>query len=367
MAVDISQTLAQIAGTPGKALGQGLANAAQLYQKRQADDAAQDLAQKKLTETQKSNAVKQIDARRTVMQNYSFEMANAYKDNPEGEDRDAALSGITAKFAPNMKITGVPDQAILSLSSGEYPTQDQLIGTASQVPDYAKQLNPEALSKPAAKDFTQESVKKFLKTNNQGDLVARETTGDTFNIGQEGSAFDKSVGKAFGKDFVTRRADALDATKSLNTSNEAIDLLNKGIITGTGAQFITSFGKALKKVSGGLYKGTDEANTEAYMANQAKAVANIIKAFGAGTGLSDADREYAEKAAAGKVTMTEESLRKIIDINNRASRYVIEDYNKDAAILNKRGTIPFDLSVEIPEISNAEDNETGGWSMKRKP
>jgi len=367
MAVDISQTLAMIAGMPGKTIGQGLSKAAQLYSQKEDRAEAMKVSKAKLTATQEANALKKIEARRTVMQNYSFEMANAYKDHPEGEDRNQALQTVTKKYLPNMKLVGVPDEALTAMSAGDYPTFEQTVSTASMVPDYAKQLSPEALSKPAAKDFTQESVKQYLKSGDQGDLVPRETgPGVKVVVGGEGTEFDKAVGKAFGKDFVARRKDAQDASKSLRTSNEAVDLLNSGIVTGTGAELITSFGKALKKVSGGIYKGEAEANTEAYMANQAKAVANIIKAFGAGTGLSDADREYAEKAAAGKITMTEESLRKIIDINNRASRYVIQDFNEDAKALNKRGTIPFDISVEIPEVKGAETTMTDEEYEARK-
>ena len=178
------------------------------------------------------------------------------------------------------------------------------------------------------------------------------TTGQTINVGGGEKAFEKELGKQMGSRFVERRKDAVDAAKSLESANVAIDLLNKGVITGTGANFILGVGKALKQI--GLYDGEALSNTEAYYANQAKQVANIIKAFGAGTGLSDADREYAEKAAAGKIVMTEESLRKIIDINARASMKVVNDFNKDAKPIEEKGTIPFKLTIDVPDYTGAE-------------
>lgn len=160
--------------------------------------------------------------------------------------------------------------------------------------------------------------------------------------------FAAELAKKMGEDFVKQREDAASAVKSLESANQGVKLLNSGIITGFGADFITGFGSALKQL--GLYDGEAVDNTQAYMANQAKQVADIIKAFGSGTGLSDADREYAEKAAGGKIAMTEEAIRRIIDINMRASMNVIERFNKKAEQANKENVVPFDLRVEVPEV-----------------
>jgi hypothetical protein len=164
------------------------------------------------------------------------------------------------------------------------------------------------------------------------------------------------LSRELGKDLVTRRKEATDAKHSLISSNTAIDLLNEGIITGTGANFLVATGKALQRVGINFSEDAVE-NTEAFVANQAKQVAQIIKAFGAGTGLSDADREYAEKAAAGKITASEKSIRRIIDINQRASMNVIQEFNTDIGKLPK-GVAPYDLTIETPELkSSLEENK----------
>ena len=160
----------------------------------------------------------------------------------------------------------------------------------------------------------------------------------------------KSLSKQVGEEMVVKWKGANDAVKSLESTNAAVDLLNSGIISGTGANAIKEVGKALRRI-GIDYFEDDIANTEAYAANQARQVAEIIKAFGSGTGLSDADREYAEKAAAGKVTMNEKALRKILSLNQKASRNVIEAFNKDWKKIPVSSQ-PFDMSVDIPDYKS---------------
>lgn len=161
-------------------------------------------------------------------------------------------------------------------------------------------------------------------------------------IDVSGAAFDKALGEGLGAQITEARTAATDAQLSLAASEEALNLLDKGMITGFGADFRVGMGKALQQA--GIHLADDEiANTEAFVATRALEVGRLIKLFGAGTGLSDADREYATKAAGGSVAMNEESIRRIIDINNRAARNVIEKYNTLVAPLAGRGSIPLEI------------------------
>ena len=74
----------------------------------------------------------------------------------------------------------------------------------------------------------------------------------------------------------------------------------------------------------------------------AQNVGKLIKQFGAGTGLSDADREYATKMAGGLITVDEKAIRKILDINDKAAQNVIRLHNKRA--MGVKTNIP--LAVE---------------------
>ena len=167
-------------------------------------------------------------------------------------------------------------------------------------------------------------------------------------IDVSGKAFDEKLGADLGAQIGEARTAATDAQLSLAASEEALKLLDEGMITGFGADFRLGMGKALQQV--GVNLAEDEiANTEAFVATRALEVGRLIKLFGAGTGLSDADREYTTKAAAGSIEMNEESIRRIIDINNRAANNVINKYNTLAAPLAGRGSIP---SVIIPGTAN---------------
>jgi hypothetical protein len=161
------------------------------------------------------------------------------------------------------------------------------------------------------------------------------------------AALAKSLGSEVAKDLVVRRTTTNDAVLSLKSSQEARKLLDSGMMTGFGADWAVGFGKALQQVG---FTAADDAiaNTEAFIATRAQEVGRIIKLFGAGTGLSDADRDYATKAAAGQITLNEASIRRILDINDKAARNVIENFNKDAAPIDAQKLVPFPLSIELP-------------------
>jgi hypothetical protein len=151
--------------------------------------------------------------------------------------------------------------------------------------------------------------------------------------------------------------DAQQAMLSLPTIQKGRKLLDSGMITGFGANQILGVGKALQRF--GFDQFSDPiANTEAYASSMGKMVGQIIKQFGAGTGLSDADREYAERMAGAKIGLTEKSLRKILDIAERGLRNSIEAHNKRAAeVMSKPGMegIPFNLMVDVPEMAPGKE------------
>lgn len=182
--------------------------------------------------------------------------------------------------------------------------------------------------------------------------AGRATT--DINLGDQEKAFEKELGKVQAKAVIEGRDAAQDAVQMITTTHEGRRLIDSGIITGAGAEYIVSFGKALRQV-GFDVGGDDLANTEAYMANMAQNVGKQIKQFGAGTGLSDADREYAEKMAAGRVSVTKESLLKIHDINERAARNVIRAHNQRVSGIETN--IPLTIEEPGPYIAPAQPTQ----------
>lgn len=125
------------------------------------------------------------------------------------------------------------------------------------------------------------------------------------------------------------RQTADDAVKSKQIIAEGLTLVDKGIYSGSAANIKLSFDKWLQQ-AGINIGGEKAANTEAFAGMMGLQVGKVIKAFGTGTGLSDADREYAQKIAGGEIKLTEQSIRKLLDINDRLATFAISEYNSQS-------------------------------------
>jgi hypothetical protein len=164
--------------------------------------------------------------------------------------------------------------------------------------------------------------------------------------------FEKQLGKGQADKVLASKASAEDAAQILATNMVGKTLLDKGMITGAGADFFVQLNKGLLR-AGMDFGGADAAqNSQAYGALMAANTAKIIKQFGAGTGLSDADREYALKAAAGDISMDEKAIRKILNINNKAAQNAINKHNRDVKDIKTNIPLTVDVSdytAGIPE------------------
>jgi hypothetical protein len=172
---------------------------------------------------------------------------------------------------------------------------------------------------------------------------------DVAPIDNAGKKFDEAVGTGLGAQIAEARTAASDAQASMAANDRAIQLLDDGVITGFGADFRVGMGKALQQV--GVHLADDEiANTEAFVASRAVEVGRLIKMFGAGTGLSDADREFATKAAAGNIEMNEASIRRILKINNIVAQEAYDKAQTLLAPIAGRSSIPSEvLAVPTPK------------------
>lgn len=107
-----------------------------------------------------------------------------------------------------------------------------------------------------------------------------------------------------------------DATKMMNNITEVMPNIDE-MITGKLANaelFVRGAKQAIASAVGLDPEDPKLENTQVFIALAAPRVATIIKDFGAGTGLSDADREFAQLAAGGDITMTANALRSILKI-----------------------------------------------------
>ena len=189
------------------------------------------------------------------------------------------------------------------------------------------------------------------RVQNYNAAINKEITrapGTVVNIdSKQQGAFEAGLGKGQSDRILANQVVAQDAAAILETNKVGRDLLKSGAITGTGAEFLVGFNNALKQAGVDFGYADAASNSQAYAAAMGANVGRIIKQFGAGTGLSDADREYAAQIAGGKIGLTEASLRKILDINDRAANRVIDLHNKNVSGI--KTNIP--LTVEKPTFA----------------
>jgi len=147
--------------------------------------------------------------------------------------------------------------------------------------------------------------------------------------------------------FKTLHEETSQTIQTLNNIEEVLPLTDE-MITGATAQPELFVRKIKSEMSEFLGIDSDDPaleNTEAYIALAAPRVAEIIKNFGAGTGLSDADREFANKAAAGDIAMTAASLQRILKILKKAGENKVALYNKT---VKEMGTSPGSYGFVLP-------------------
>ena len=168
----------------------------------------------------------------------------------------------------------------------------------------------------------------------------RETNAPRTTINMPAAnAFSEKLGAQAAARLDDFRTKAESANSTLQTSGQLLPLLDDpNFISGTLANARLAVAKAV---------GIDVSATEAYFAGIGQQVAERITAFGAGTGLSDADREFAKKIAGGEETLTVGAIRRIIRINNESARNVIGRYNEERMRLGKKEPEVLDYYPEL--------------------
>jgi hypothetical protein len=164
--------------------------------------------------------------------------------------------------------------------------------------------------------------------------------GTNVNVAAPGKKFAETLGENAAKQLNDHLTHAQSAQESLATSEQLAPLLNsKDFISGTLGDARLTVAKTL-----GL-AGAEE--SQAYFAGIGQQVAERIKAFGAGTGLSDSDRDYAKLIAGGKTDLTPSALKRIVQINNDSARRVINNYLERRTFLSKKEPSVLDYYPDI--------------------
>ncbi|MEN6545604.1 MAG: hypothetical protein ABFE07_06140 [Armatimonadia bacterium] len=158
----------------------------------------------------------------------------------------------------------------------------------------------------------------FLSYQERLKAAGRSSTNVNVNAGGDNKQVFTAVADSYEK--------ANAAANGLNAIREAKAALNAGGIFGAGADFrlgLQKVGAAL-----GVADTAPITNTETFRAAIAPQVSAMLKATVGSTQISNSDREFAEKAAGGSITLDPSSIARLLDIMERAQRGVVEGHNK---------------------------------------
>ena len=256
----------------------------------------------------------------------------------------ATSVGISPERFDDLKLETLPDQTFNDFISGQggelefflkdgkieaYRTKNGMIWNEDQ----AKWLEPQGLglSKPPEISRVESITNKFAE-----------------DLGLVGS-------KEFAEQYDSAKKNR-DALEGILRSKPNIDNMFTGALANTKVEILK-----LAKAFGIPLGDIDEkiTNNELYAAEAGKRVAAYITNLGAGTGLSDEDRKYAEKVTAGLATYSSAALKELLGRMEQGARRSIKEY--EASYQRVAGKLkgdaggalaffPETFSIDEPEI-----------------
>lgn len=340
--------------------------------------------QSELQQRAAAAAMEQMQAKMQAEQASKLELeqralaTDMYKQALEDRDLEQATT-----FGAALRERGFPvmgqEQAGPPIPGGEAPFQYGVTpGT-----DYSDMKELELISLASQGDPEAAKVLEGLTAFKQ----ATRGKGTSVTVHSGAKAMTK-MGEEMAKSLIKEREDVQGAVAGLRSMRGAKELIDSGIITGTGANFRVALGKALTTIG---FKKSDDAvtNSQAFAAVMGNQVAQVIKAFGAGTGLSNEDRRYATKIAGGDITVDEKAIKWLLKANETAYKNLIKGYNKKAEqAMSMPGAdqLPYDLRIAFedeeekkpakktaaakaspdkPPVAGARQSADGNWWVQK--
>ena len=232
--------------------------------------------------------------------------------------------------------TGDAGKAYKNIQSGDYKRKDVLIagGFASSYANQQKitqeMLDANRMDPTASMKNYDALIGQDVPPAEAREMAFGSKGGTNITVGGEGSLGDTIIRQTLGKDqeeFLEKVQPALNSIPNLQFMEKMLNVVGEEgeIITGRlGPQEL--FLKSVAKDLGfGEFKDVDA--TQAYLATAGRQVGQVIRLFGSGTGLSDADREYAEKIAGGSQKMTKEALQKLVAMAKKGIKGQVNLFN----------------------------------------
>lgn len=137
--------------------------------------------------------------------------------------------------------------------------------------------------------------------------------------------FAEAFATQYAGDLSKARDMAQTAQGSLQTLQQAKDMA-KNMYSGFGANARLQVGRAGAMINPSIAQKV--ANTEGFQSVMGQQVLNIAKQLGAGTGISNADRDFAAKVAGGSIDLNENTINRLIGIQETQARRNITNFQR---------------------------------------
>lgn len=301
------------------------------------------------------------------------DVETATKQILEAEERNViAKQGRKGKIAVAQS-KGANDTVLKAISDGEYDgfSDSMFIEAMSGEKADLKVFQQVVNNKPTSKPFRvneggQVWDDKASKWVNPSDLGLTQAPVTTKQL-SAGNKVTEQLTQGFVDNFVELNALGRQAEKMLEINRASTLDLDK-IYTGKLAPVqlaLMDIGKTLGVISPEQEDAV--VATQTFMINRAKQVLPLIKALGSGTAISDKDREFIEKIVAGDISLSLETIKRVIQIENE---YATKAVSKSNAALDRLSNIK-DADIDpavvdglyITAPSFSPRNEDGGISQ----
>jgi len=216
-------------------------------------------------------------------------------------------------------------QAARNMMPDTRPEAVRLADAANMTPDARGQAIAGAI--PGNAPTTAQKEMPILLNGSEAEKAALR---EAKRLGQPKTTINNVVDpitKGVGDSFVEQRSAAINAANSIRSIHQARELVDQGIFSGPAADQLAFFQRV-----GEIFNLPAEtaANTAAFKAAIGEQVLSLVKGLGTGSGISNADREFAERVAGGQINFGETALRRILEIREKAERAKISAYSEQA-------------------------------------
>lgn len=290
---------------------------------------------------------------------YKRELDNLPTQSVIVRKQRAADAGISPENFDKLGLAKSTDQEFNEYITGQKGNQEAFLTTANKV---------EYLRVNEFGRVWDNNNKKWVEAQDLGlerapELVQR--------VEQVASTMGTELAKLGAERFAEAAENAQKSSESIRSIDQSYPNIDN-MFTGYGAEFrkdISRFANVF-----GIQLADPEAitDTETYIARSATRVAEYITNLGAGTGLSDADREFAKAVVGGSTDLDAKTLKKLLGMLREDAVLRIEGYNSLRDDVSRqlgpasKGAMAFYPPVAIP-VNKQRSEEANTYLSSTNP